>query len=94
MTTSEQSLVRTGEPCPLHPHVHVLLEPWLVMRGQRHETARLHIRSCNGGNPLHAYVQVIQGKEWCSAGEAERSVPLWQRLWWHLTRSGPLYPRL
>jgi len=94
MTTSRQALVRAGEPCPLHPHVHVWLEPWLVLRGQTHETARLHIQSCDGGTALYAYVQVIQGKEWRSAVEAERSVPLWLRLWWHLTRSGPLYPRV
>jgi len=94
MTTSSQALVRAGEPCPLHPHVHVWLEPWLVLRGDTYETARLHIRSCNGGNPLSAYVQTIIGREWRSVAEASYSVPFWKRFWWHLTRSGPLYPRV
>jgi hypothetical protein len=89
MTTSPQSLILPGEPCPPHPHVHVWLEPWLVLRGETHETARLHIRSCHGGTPLAAYVQTIVGIEWRPHYGAERSVPFWQRLWWHLTRTGP-----
>jgi len=89
--TPDNTLVRGGEPCPDHPHVHVRLEPWLRLLGHTHLTARLWVRSCDAGTPVAAATVLIVGPQDATPAERRQEVGVWRAFWWHLTRSGPWY---